>query len=201
MGVVQAPIQTVEEIYGLVWTSVANRQPIEAMYRDGIGCFVLTDWAGIGKDGFGSSAINTAAKDRADSSRQVPQQTGVVLCWRANMRMTVPVRSCDQGQRYSGGLLILSRMRHTYGTAPGRTSAPTPRWLCDPQRDRAQQSAPQRYGALSGNRRYHLTHVTMITGSNWRLRNSGGRHLFIRPPYQKVWSAVATHPLNGQFWG
>ena len=34
MGVVQAPIQTVEEIYRLVWTSVANRQPIEAMYQE-----------------------------------------------------------------------------------------------------------------------------------------------------------------------
>jgi len=31
MGVVQAQIQTVEEIYTLVWTVVANKQPIEAM--------------------------------------------------------------------------------------------------------------------------------------------------------------------------
>jgi hypothetical protein len=34
MGVVQAPTQTVEEIYRLVWTSVANKQPMEAMYQD-----------------------------------------------------------------------------------------------------------------------------------------------------------------------
>ena len=34
MGVVQAPIQTVEEIYRLVWTSVANKQPIEAIYQE-----------------------------------------------------------------------------------------------------------------------------------------------------------------------
>lgn len=33
MGIVQAPIQTVEEIYRLMWTAVANRQPIEAMYQ------------------------------------------------------------------------------------------------------------------------------------------------------------------------
>ena len=33
MRVVQAPIQTVEEVYRLVWTAVANRQPIEAMYQ------------------------------------------------------------------------------------------------------------------------------------------------------------------------
>jgi hypothetical protein len=33
MGVVQAPIQTVKEIYRLVWTAVANEQPIEATYQ------------------------------------------------------------------------------------------------------------------------------------------------------------------------
>ena len=33
MRVVQAQVQTVEEIYRLVWTAVANRQPIEAMYQ------------------------------------------------------------------------------------------------------------------------------------------------------------------------
>jgi hypothetical protein len=33
MRVVQAQIQTVEEIYGLVWTAVGNKQPIEAAYQ------------------------------------------------------------------------------------------------------------------------------------------------------------------------
>jgi hypothetical protein len=33
MGVLRAEIQTVEDIYGLVWTAVANRQPIEANYQ------------------------------------------------------------------------------------------------------------------------------------------------------------------------
>ena len=33
MGVVRAEIQTVEEIYRLVWTAVANRQPIRANYQ------------------------------------------------------------------------------------------------------------------------------------------------------------------------
>lgn len=33
MSVVRAQIQTVEEIYRLVWTAVANRQPIEANYQ------------------------------------------------------------------------------------------------------------------------------------------------------------------------
>lgn len=33
MGVVRAQIQTVEEIYRLIWTAVANRRPIEASYQ------------------------------------------------------------------------------------------------------------------------------------------------------------------------
>jgi hypothetical protein len=33
MGVVQAKIQTVEDIYRLVWSAVASRRPVEAMYH------------------------------------------------------------------------------------------------------------------------------------------------------------------------
>ena len=33
MGVVRASVQTVEEIYRLVWAAAANRQPIEAVYQ------------------------------------------------------------------------------------------------------------------------------------------------------------------------
>jgi hypothetical protein len=33
MSVIQAPIQTVEEIYTLVWTAVVNKKPIEAVYQ------------------------------------------------------------------------------------------------------------------------------------------------------------------------
>ena len=32
MGVVRAKIQTVEDIYRLIWTAVASQQPIEAIY-------------------------------------------------------------------------------------------------------------------------------------------------------------------------
>ena len=39
MRVVQAQIQTVEEIYRLVWTAVANRQPIEAVYQERLRLF------------------------------------------------------------------------------------------------------------------------------------------------------------------
>jgi hypothetical protein len=34
MGVVEAKIQTVEEMYRLVWAAVASKQPISAVYKD-----------------------------------------------------------------------------------------------------------------------------------------------------------------------
>jgi hypothetical protein len=43
MGVVRAQIQTVEEVYRLVWTAVANRQPIESNYEGRYRLFVRTE--------------------------------------------------------------------------------------------------------------------------------------------------------------
>jgi hypothetical protein len=34
MGVVEAKIQTLEDIYRLVWAAVANKQPVKAIYKD-----------------------------------------------------------------------------------------------------------------------------------------------------------------------
>jgi hypothetical protein len=34
MSVIESKIQTVEEMYRLVWTAVANRQPISAIYKE-----------------------------------------------------------------------------------------------------------------------------------------------------------------------
>src|ERR1700739_2469874 len=39
MGVVEARIQTVEDIYRLVWTAIATRQPISALYKDRLRLF------------------------------------------------------------------------------------------------------------------------------------------------------------------
>jgi hypothetical protein len=47
----------------------------------GRGCFVRTDWAGISEGSFACFAISTEVKARADSSRQVRLQTGVVWRW------------------------------------------------------------------------------------------------------------------------
>jgi hypothetical protein len=34
MGVVEAKIQTVEDMYRLIWTAIANKQPISAIYKE-----------------------------------------------------------------------------------------------------------------------------------------------------------------------
>ncbi len=34
MGVVKAKIQTVEDMYRLIWTAIANKRPIRAIYKD-----------------------------------------------------------------------------------------------------------------------------------------------------------------------
>lgn len=33
MGVIRAKIQTVEDIYQIIWTAIANKRPIEAIYH------------------------------------------------------------------------------------------------------------------------------------------------------------------------
>src|SRR4051812_42030441 len=34
MGVIEANIQTVEDIYRLIWTAIADKRPISAVYKD-----------------------------------------------------------------------------------------------------------------------------------------------------------------------
>jgi hypothetical protein len=34
MSIVEAKIQTVEDMYRLIWTAIAQRQPISAIYKD-----------------------------------------------------------------------------------------------------------------------------------------------------------------------
>ena len=34
MSVVEAKIQTVEDMYRLIWTAIANKQPISAIYKE-----------------------------------------------------------------------------------------------------------------------------------------------------------------------
>lgn len=81
MSVVQAPIQTVEEVYGPVWAAVANKQPFEAICNGRPSCLVRTDWTGISEGSFACLAISTEVKAKVGSSRQLRLQTGVVWRW------------------------------------------------------------------------------------------------------------------------
>jgi hypothetical protein len=82
MGVVRAEIQTVEDIYRLVWTSVANRQPIQANYQGRYRLFCPHRLGRNREGNFVHSVTNMAARVGAGSIRWVRRQTGVVLRWR-----------------------------------------------------------------------------------------------------------------------
>jgi hypothetical protein len=84
VDVIRAKIQTVEEIYGLVWAAVANRRPIAASYNDVRGCFARTGWDGKRKANCVCCAIGTEEKAKADFSRRVRRPTGAALCWRSS---------------------------------------------------------------------------------------------------------------------
>src|SRR5437773_2151610 len=65
-------------------------------------------------------------------------------------------------------------------------------WSTDKPRSAISSSTSRR---LSENRRYHRTHVTIISAANWRLRNKGARQNPIRSPYQIPRPEVATLPF------
>ena len=85
MRVVQAPIQTVEEIYKLVWTAVASRKPVEALYQGRPRLFCPHR---LGRNREGQLRVlcyqYTAARAGVDSTRWVHRQIGVVWRWRSS---------------------------------------------------------------------------------------------------------------------
>jgi hypothetical protein len=77
MSVVEAKIQSVEEMYRLIWTAIENKRPISAVYKERPGCFVPSGWAAIAWDNRACSAINMAATARADWGRPGRRRIGV----------------------------------------------------------------------------------------------------------------------------
>ena len=75
MSVVKAKIQTVEDMYRLIWTAIANKQPISAIF---LGYFALTGWAAIALGSLACSAINMAARARAGWGRSGRRTIGDV---------------------------------------------------------------------------------------------------------------------------
>ena len=82
MGVVRAPIQTVEEIYRLVWTAVANKRPMEAIYQ---GRHRLFCPHRLGRNEEGQLRVLCYQYGGESQSGLQPSgspQTGVVLRWK-----------------------------------------------------------------------------------------------------------------------
>jgi hypothetical protein len=62
MRVIRAQIQTVEEIYDLVWSAGQTGSRSKPRIKAGADCSARISWAGIGPDNFAYSVTNTAAK-------------------------------------------------------------------------------------------------------------------------------------------
>jgi hypothetical protein len=80
MSVIKAKIQTVEEMYRLIWTAVANKRPISAIYKELPRLFCLIGWAATVWVNLACSAISTPARAKADWGRSGRRITGVALC-------------------------------------------------------------------------------------------------------------------------
>jgi hypothetical protein len=81
-GVVRATIQTVEDIYQLIWTAIASKRPIEAVYKGCLGCFVPIDWYEIAGASFECCVTSMVEKAKADWKYRDLRQTGVAQRWR-----------------------------------------------------------------------------------------------------------------------
>ena len=78
MSVVEAEIQTVEDMYRLIWTAIANKQPISAIYKERYRLFCPHR---LGRNRLASSAcfvISTVGIAKAVWRRWVHRKTGVV---------------------------------------------------------------------------------------------------------------------------
>jgi hypothetical protein len=65
MGIIEAKIQTVEDMYRLIWTAIANKQPISAIYKELARLFCPHR---LGRNRLGQpafSVINMAGKAKA----------------------------------------------------------------------------------------------------------------------------------------
>src|SRR5215210_7185222 len=84
MGVVRAKIQTVEEIYRLVWAAVAGKHPIAASYG-GLPRLFCPHRLGGNKEGkLRVLCYQSVAKAKADFSHWAHRLTGAALCWRSS---------------------------------------------------------------------------------------------------------------------
>ena len=77
MRVVRAPVQTVEEIYRLIWAAVANRQPIEAVYQGRLRLF-CPHRLGRNRDG----RLRVLCYQYGGDSRSGLEPTGSPANWR-----------------------------------------------------------------------------------------------------------------------
>src|SRR5437763_2743383 len=87
MGVVRANIQTVEDIYQLIWAAIASKRPIEAIYKGLPRLFCPIDWDETERESFGCCVTSTVEKAKADWKHRDRLPTGVAQCWKKFSRV------------------------------------------------------------------------------------------------------------------
>jgi hypothetical protein len=122
MGFIEAKIQAVEDIYRLIWTAVASKQPIEGRYRGRDGCLAPRDWAGIMRD---LSYLRQQFPNEDLASSRSPWEEGLAVAPAArsgSQRSNISQQECAVRQPGSRlGCPGISRPPHERG---GRDSQP-----------------------------------------------------------------------------
>ena len=77
MSVVEAKIKTVEDMYRLIWTAIANKQPISAIYKERYGLFCPHRLGRNRRVSLACSVINMAGRAKAVWCRSVHRKIGV----------------------------------------------------------------------------------------------------------------------------
>jgi hypothetical protein len=81
MGVVRANIQTVEDIYQLIWTAIASKSPIEAVYK---GLPRLFCPHRLGRNRGGEFRVLCGGESESGLEAPDRRQTGVAQRWRSS---------------------------------------------------------------------------------------------------------------------
>jgi hypothetical protein len=88
MGVVQAKIQTVEDMYRLVRIAVVGSVRFAPPIMAGIAGSARTDWAEITKGRFVCCAINTLGRVKVACKLLAHRPTGAALFWRSSAELS-----------------------------------------------------------------------------------------------------------------
>ncbi len=129
-----ASIQTVEDIYRMIWTAVENKRPVVArLQRTPPGCFVRTGSArpAARTVSFALCDTSTVEKARVVWNRSDHPRIGAVLCWKRSREMDRAKPTWGEERIFDElsvelGIQVSPRTVRKYLEAPPPSVRPTP---------------------------------------------------------------------------